>query len=128
MSKVSVLIVEDERDVAYILMRTLDRFGYSVAGYEDTGEKAVSAAGALKPDIVLMDIKLAGKMDGIEAADMIRKTYRIPVIFVTALMDDQTLARVAVSAPYGFIVKPFHDDELRNVIEIALSAKTGTNQ
>lgn len=125
MSKHTILIVEDEKDVAYILMHTVSRLGFQVAGIEDTGERAVEEAGKLKPDVILMDIKLAGKMDGIEAADAIRKQYKIPVIFITALTDDQTLERVAVSAPYGFIVKPFTDDELRTVIDIALVAKTG---
>lgn len=125
MSKHTILIVEDERDVAYILMHTVGRLGFQVAGIEDTGERAIEAAGKLKPDVILMDIKLAGKVDGIEAADAIRKQYKIPVIFITALTDDQTLERVAVSAPYGFIVKPFTDDELRAVIDIALLAKAG---
>lgn len=123
MNRVTVLIVEDEKDVAYILTHTVNRLGFQVTGCEDTGEKAVEEAGKLNPDIVLMDIKLAGKMDGIEAADEIRKKYQIPVIFLTALTDDKTLERVALSAPYGFIVKPFNDEELRSVIEIALSAK-----
>jgi CheY-like chemotaxis protein len=123
MKKVTVLIVEDEMDVAYILTHTVNRLGYQVTGCEDTGEKAVDEAGKLEPDIVLMDIKLAGRMDGIEAAGEIRKKYHIPVIFLTALTDDKTLERVALSAPYGFIVKPFNDEELRAVIEIALAAK-----
>jgi CheY-like chemotaxis protein len=124
MNRVTVLIVEDEPDVAYILTHTVNRLGFSVVGCEDTGERAITIAKNEKPDIVLMDIKLAGELDGIETAEQISKTLKIPVIFVTALTDDQTLERVAVSAPYGFILKPFRDDELRAVIDIALIAKS----
>jgi 1,2-diacylglycerol 3-beta-glucosyltransferase len=123
MDKVTVLIVEDERDVAYIMTHTVNRLGFSVVGTENTGEKAIKAVKELKPDVVLMDIKLSGKMDGIETAEYISKNNKIPVIYVTALTDQKTLERVAVSAPYGYILKPFRDDELRTVIEIALDAK-----
>lgn len=123
MPRATVLIVEDEQDVAYILTHTVERLGFSVIGCEATGEKAVAATEKLRPDIVLMDIKLAGKMDGIEAAISISKNYHIPVVFVTALSDDRTLERVASSTPYGYILKPFHDDELRTVMDIALVSK-----
>jgi len=126
MDRVTILVVEDEKDVAYILMHTLNRLGFLVVGCEDTGEKAIKETENLRPDLVLMDIRLAGEMDGIEAADYIRKHFKIPVIFTTALTDDATLGRVAVSAPYGFIVKPFNDEELKAVIEIALAAKSAT--
>lgn len=124
MNRVTVLIVEDDKDVAYILTHTINRLGFSVVGAEESGENAVKAAKELHPEIILMDIKLAGKMDGIDAAEYIRKNLKIPVIFITALTDDKTLERVAHSAPYGFIVKPFRDDELRSVIDIALIAKS----
>jgi CheY-like chemotaxis protein len=123
MSRAKVLIVEDEKDVAYILTHTVERLGFSVVGCEDTGENAVNAAQNLHPNIVLMDISLAGTMDGIEAAKAIARNNHIPVVYVTALSDDRTLERVAASAPYGYILKPFHDDELRTVMDIALVAK-----
>jgi len=123
MTRAKVLIVEDEQDVAYILTHTVERLGFSVVGCEATGERAVKAAGKLRPDIVLMDISLAGTMDGIEAAKEITRTYHIPVVYVTALSDDMTLERVAASTPYGYILKPFQDDELRTVMDIALVAK-----
>jgi len=126
MSKVTVLIVEDDRDVAFILTHTVNRLGYAVVGCEETGEQAVKAAEKLKPSVVLMDINLSGKMDGIEAAGKIDKELRIPVIFITAMTDDKTLERIAGSTSYGFIVKPFKDEELRAVIDIALTAKAGT--
>ncbi len=123
MSSVTVLIVEDDRDVADILTLTVNRLGYTAVGSEETGERAVGTAEKLKPDVVLMDINLSGKMDGIEAGRRIGEELRIPVIFVTAMVDDKTLERVAGSTSYGFIVKPFRDEELRAVIDIAVNAK-----
>jgi CheY-like chemotaxis protein len=120
MKKKSILIVEDEHEMAYVISRTVERLGFVVAGCEETGEKAVSAAGELRPDLVLMDINLAGKMDGIEAAGRINRMFQIPIVYVTALTDEKTLQRVARGAPSGYIVKPFRDDELRTVIDIAL--------
>jgi CheY-like chemotaxis protein len=116
-------VVEDEQPVAEIVRDKLVEFGHSVVGCESTGENAIKIAGMLLPDLVLMDIALAGKMDGIEAADYIRKNYQIPVIYLTAHADIKTLERVGISAPYGFLLKPFNEAELRAVIEIALEAK-----
>ncbi|OPY37054.1 MAG: two-component response regulator [Methanoregula sp. PtaU1.Bin051] len=123
MKKATVLIVEDDKDVAYIMTHTVNRLGFSVVGNEDTGERAIKVAEELKPDIVLMDIKLNGEMDGIETAEKLGRDYKIPVIYITAMTDDKTLERIAASAPYGFILKPFRDEELRAVIEIALDAR-----
>ena len=124
MARARVLIVEDEKDEAYILTHTVERLGFSVAGSAETGEKAVVVAEKLRPDIILMDIGLSGKMDGIDAALAITKKLHIPVVFLTALSDDKTLERVAKSAPYGYILKPCRDDELRAVMDIALVSKT----
>ena len=115
-----LLIVEDEPEVAKTLEIKLKKFGYTVVGSERSAEKAIQKAGELLPDIVLMDIELSGKMDGIEAADAIRRKYHIPSIYITAICDAKTLQRVGASIPYGYILKPFRDDELRTVIDIAL--------
>jgi CheY-like chemotaxis protein len=123
MNRAKILIVEDEPEVAKSLEMRLKKLGFSVAGREETAETAIKKAGELHPDIVLMDIELGGKMDGVQAADYIRKNYRIPVIYLTALCDTETLERVGTTAPYGYILKPFKDDELRTVIEIALEIK-----
>jgi DNA-binding response OmpR family regulator len=123
MNRAKILIVEDEREVGKSLALRLKKLGFSVVGHEDTGETAIKKAEELRPDIVLMDIELGGKMDGVQAADYIRKNYRIPVIYLTALCDTKTLERVGTTAPYGYILKPFKDDELRTVIEIALEIK-----
>ncbi|MGA2913429.1 MAG: response regulator [Methanoregula sp.] len=120
MDRAKILIVEDEREVAKSLEMRLKKFGFSVAGHAGTAEAAIKKADALRPDIVLMDIDLGGKMDGVQAADYIRKNYHIPVIYLTALCDTEILERVGATAPYGYILKPFKDDELRTVIDIAL--------
>ena len=123
MNRAKILIVEDEREVAKSLEMRLKKMGFSVVGREDTAETAIKKAGELRPDIVLMDIELGGKMDGVQAADVIRKNYHIPVIYLTAICDTKTLERVGATAPYGYILKPFKDDELRTSIEIALEIK-----
>jgi len=120
MKRAKILVVEDEPEVTVTLELTLKKIGYTVVGCETTAEESIQRAGELHPDIVLMDIQLAGKMDGIQAADTIRKKYHIPVIYLTAICDTKTLERVGASVPYGYILKPFKEDELRTVIEIAL--------
>jgi CheY-like chemotaxis protein len=120
MKRAKILVVEDEPEVTATLQLTLNKLGYSVIGCESTAENAIKKAGELRPDIVLMDIELAGEMDGVQAADIIRKKYHIPVIYITAICDTQTLERVGASVPYGYILKPFKDNELHTVIEIAL--------
>jgi len=127
MKRAKILVVEDEPEVTVTLELTLKKIGYTVVGCETTAEEAIQRAGELNPDIVLMDIQLAGKMDGIQAADTIRKKYHIPVIYLTAICDTKTLERVGASVPYGYILKPFKEDELRTVIDIALDtmAKKG---
>jgi CheY-like chemotaxis protein len=123
MKRAKILIVEDEPEVAQSLEMRLNKLGFSVVGSEGTAETAIKKAGELRPDIILMDIELGGKMDGVEAADYIRKNYHIPVIYLTAICDPKTLERVGATAPYGYILKPVRDDELRTGIEIALEIK-----
>ena len=89
MNRAKILIVEDEQEVAKSLEMRLKKLGFSVVGREDTAETAIKKAGELRPDIVLMDIELGGKMDGVQAADLIRKNYHIPVIYLTALCDTE---------------------------------------
>jgi len=119
-----LLIVEDESEVAKTLEMKLKKFGYTVVGSERSAEKGIEKAGELRPDLVLMDIELSGTMDGIQAADAIRKKYQIPSIYITAICDAKTLQRVGASIPYGYILKPFKDDELRTVIDIAYEILT----
>ncbi len=120
MDKHTVLIVEDEIVIARDIKRTLERSGYSVSGSSATGDGAIKKAELLKPDIVLMDIVLKGKMDGIEAAKEIGIRYDIPVVFLTSHDDEHLLNSAKTAEPFGYLLKPFNDRELRATIEIAL--------
>lgn len=114
-----VLIVEDEAIVAESIASKLRRYGYEVIDTLPTGEEAVEKAGKTRPDVILMDIHLAGKMDGIQAADRISGQYHIPVIFLTAYADEQTIARAKEAGPFGYLVKPFRERDLYVTIEMA---------
>ncbi|MBW2135152.1 MAG: response regulator [Deltaproteobacteria bacterium] len=117
--KKRILIVEDERIIAEDLQRTLENLGYSVAAIVPSGEEAVEIAATHNPDLVLMDIVLSGEMDGIAAAEQIRSCFKIPVVFLTAYGDEQTLKRAKLTEPFGYILKPFDNRELHITIEIA---------
>ena len=116
----NIMLVEDERIVALDLASTLEELGYTVAASVSTGEAAVKQALKLRPNLVLMDIRLAGKIDGIEAAEQIRKEIDVPVIYLTAHSDEPTLARAKNTGPLAYLVKPFKSLELHCAIEIAL--------
>jgi CheY-like chemotaxis protein len=107
--KVSVLVVEDEAIVARDIQDQLRTLGYAIAGYATRGEDAVSLVQQAKPDLVLMDIQLAGSMDGIAAAHAIRELTHlsVPIVFLTAFDADDTLARAKLTEPFGYILKPF---------------------
>ena len=115
-----ILVVEDETIVARDMQRQLGALGYESVGYATEGEEAIALAGQLMPDLVLMDIQLAGSMDGVAAAQAIRKQFSLPVIFITAFDADEVIERAKMSEPYGYILKPFSDRELRTSIEMAL--------
>jgi len=117
---VKILIVENEMIIARDLQSTLNNLGYNVLAINNNGEEAVTNAGEMQPDLVLMDIKLDGKMDGIEVAKRIRDKYNIPSIYLTFYSDDVTLERAKCTEPLGYIIKPFTDNEIRAQIEIAL--------
>jgi DNA-binding NtrC family response regulator len=113
-------VVEDEALVAKGLELVFSRHGHTVASVVDTGEEAVAIACDLRPDLVFMDIHLAGEMDGIEAAGVMRERFGIPVVFLTAYLDDETLSRAKVTEPYGYLIKPFQEREVLATIEMAL--------
>ncbi|MCI0684555.1 MAG: response regulator [Gemmataceae bacterium] len=121
MQPVSILVVEDESIVAEDLRERLTKMGTTVLGPVATGEQAVEVAEQSHPDLVLMDIRLKGRMDGVEAADQIRKKCHIPVVYLTAHSDDHTLERAKRSQPEGYLLKPFEESDLRVNIELALS-------
>lgn len=115
-----ILIVEDEGIVAADLADTLTGLGYDVVATTDTATGAIANAAELDPDLILMDIRLAGPSDGIQAAATIRRERQIPIVFLTAHSDDDTLSRAIGTQPFGYIVKPFKTPELRCAIELAL--------
>ena len=120
MARARILVVEDERIVAEDVGESLDRLGYCVLAIVSSGEEAVKKAEELGPDLVLMDIVLRGDVDGIEAAEQIRAHFKIPVVYLTAYANDETLERAKVTQPFGYIVKPFEERELYTSIEVAL--------
>ena len=120
MPQTQVMIVEDERIVAEDIRRSLQKLGYGVSSIVSSGEKAIDEVKENPPDLVLMDIVLKGKMDGIEAAGQIRSHFNIPVVYLTAYLDDIVLERAKITEPFGYIIKPFNERELHINIEIAL--------
>jgi len=115
-----IFIVEDEGVVAADLEDSLKSLGYDVAGKAATGEDAVARVSQIRPDIVLMDIILRGEMDGIKAAEIIRRDFDIPVVFLTSHADNATVGNACVTQPFGYILKPYDEQELRVTLEIAL--------
>jgi two-component system response regulator LytT len=120
MSKVNVLVVEDESIVSKDIQYSLKKIGYNVIGAAPTGERAVELAEELNPDIILMDIMLKGKITGIEASAQIKEKLNIPVIFLTAYADENTLSKAKITEPYAYIIKPFKEIDLHTSIEMAL--------
>lgn len=116
-----ILIVEDEQLVADDLRETLENLGYNVPAIVSSGEEAIVLAETLHPDLVLMDIRLEGEIDGIEASFEIQSRLNLPVVYLTANADRATLERAKSSHPFGYILKPFDERILAVTIEIALA-------
>jgi len=120
MDNAKILVVEDENVVALEIKKRLMRLGYLVPSVAASGKEAISKAEGFLPDLILMDIRLKGEMDGIQAAQEIWTRFRIPVIYLTAHSDDETLKRAKQTEPYGYVLKPFEEEDLRAAIEMAL--------
>ena len=120
MDETKVLIVEDERLVAEHIRSSLDDLGFSVSGTVTSGEEAINRLKENNTDLVLMDVMLKGEMDGIEAAGHIRTRFNIPVVYLTAHADEEVLGRAKITEPFGYVIKPFKDKELKVGIEMAL--------
>lgn len=120
MSKTRILVVEDESIVAKDIQRTLEKLGYEVPATASSAASAYERLSESLPDLVFLDIKLKGEEDGIHIAENIKAKYNIPVIFLTSFVDQQTLDRAKVTEPYGYIVKPFNESDLKTTVEMAL--------
>jgi CheY-like chemotaxis protein len=116
----TIVVVEDESIIARDITQTLCALGYDVVGGTPSGEEAILLAGRLRPDLLVMDIHLAGSMDGIESAQVIRARFGTPVVFLSAFAETDTLARAQLVEPRGYIIKPFDDRQLGITIESAL--------
>ncbi len=120
-SPTSILLVEDDRVVALDIRKKLQSLGYVVIGVSESGDKALEVMRAGRPDLVVMDVRLRGEMDGIDTALIIQKDFGVPVVYITGHADPGTLTRIRESQPFGFLLKPFGDRELDTVIQIALN-------
>jgi DNA-binding NarL/FixJ family response regulator len=120
-SSAQIILVEDETIIAYELKVRLSMLGHKVLGVFRKGEDACQAAGTTMPDLMLIDIVLAGKIDGIETAKRVRALGRTRIIFLTANTDEATRQRALTVAPEGFLLKPFTEDELREILDLALA-------
>ncbi len=117
---VKILIVEDEHIIALDLQARLKRQGYDVVGAVPSGEKALERAAVARPDLVLMDITLEGNMDGVQAGKRLREGFHIPVIYLTAHVDEATMQRAKITHPFGYLVKPYEEKTLHRTIQMAL--------
>lgn len=120
MGNTQILVVEDEGIVAKDLQWRLENMNYEVPFVIATGEEAVEKSSQTPPDLILMDIMLAGRMDGISAANIIREQLDVPIIYLTAYADNEILERAKVTEPYGYLIKPVDDRDLQTNIELSL--------
>ena len=121
MANKNILIVEDERVIAMDIQMRLERMGYQVCGTVTHFDQVIETVSGRKPDLVLMDIRIQGEKDGIDTALVIYEHYQIPVVFLTAHGDTATFKLSLKARPFGFLTKPFKDEDLKNAIELALT-------
>lgn len=121
MENLKILVVEDEPMIAESLSEMLELLDHEVLSVAESGEEAVMQLMQQEPDLLLLDIQLRGKMDGVELARLIRQKYNIPFIFTTAYADEETIARAKAEGPYGYIVKPYGVKDIMAGIEVAMS-------
>lgn len=119
MNQLKIIIVEDDPILCDLLKIRLGKMGYSVTGMYATGEDAIRAISEHRPDLVIMDVTLVGKMDGIETAQQIQKQYPLPVVYLTGSSDPQTFERAKITEDSEYVIKPFSDSDLHIAIEMA---------
>ncbi len=115
-----VMVVEDEHLVAYDIAASLSSMGYDVTATAASAEECLRHAATERPDLVLMDIHLSGEADGVDAAALLRERYDVPVVYLTAYADQETLKRAKLTVPLGYVVKPFRESELRSAVEVGI--------
>ncbi len=120
MKKARILIVEDEAIIAMEIENQLLSLGYEVTSIVDTGEKTIKKTEVEKPDLILMDIRIKGEIDGVETAEVIRNKFGIPVVFSTAYLDEKRIERAKITMPFGYVLKPVQERDLKVTIEMAL--------
>lgn len=120
MSKTRILVVEDESIVAKDIQRTLEKLGYEVPATASSAAAAYEKLNEVEPDLVFLDVKLKGEQDGVHIAEYIKDRFDIPVIFLTSFVDQETIDRAKVTEPYGYLVKPFNEGDLKTTVEMAL--------
>ena len=116
-----ILIVEDEFVIAHDLRNILTRLGYEVIGIALSEAKAVPLLEQQTPDLVLLDIQLKGNKTGIDIAHLLNDRYQVPFVFVTSFSDQQTIAQVKDTRPFGYLLKPFKPEQIYAAVEIALA-------
>ncbi len=117
-----ILIVDDDEIISGLIAIMLERKGFGIAGQVMSGEEAIIKSAELEPDLILMDVNLSGFLDGVAAARYIFNLFHVPIIFLTAMCDDKLRERTRSAQPYGFIMKPFTDDELTSTVQLGLSS------
>src|SRR6188508_1619050 len=115
-----IMVVEDDDELAGEISNILTMLGYQVAGTAASGEDCLALAGQAPPDLVLMDIKIRGNLDGIQTAERLKKIKDVPVVYLTGFSDSATLKRARLTHAHGFLVKPFRVSEIKSTIEMAL--------
>lgn len=118
-----ILVVEDEQVVAMDMEMQLAALGYEVTGIAATGETALQLTEITRPDLILMDIRLGGSLDGFATAAEVRKSRELPVVFVTAFGNEETQRRAQAASPCGFLTKPYRPEDLRAAISAALEGR-----
>lgn len=126
-NEAKIMVVEDEAVIAMRLQQMLTTMGYNVVGVSYSGEEALENARRFRPDLILMDIMLPGKLDGIKVAEMVRSELDIPVIFLTAFSENKIIERAKKVEPFGYILKPFRNSEIKAAIEVAFYKKEMEN-
>lgn len=127
MQAASILIVEDEAIIALEVESNLKEMGYRSLGIVDSGQMAIEMAEKKKPDLILMDIRIKGDMDGIDTAEIIRNQWGIPVVFTTAYLDQERIDRAKITMPFGYLLKPIRERDLKVAVDMALYASKVDN-